>query len=159
MTMKNKEIGISAIWAKEKRDALKDFISTHAQKQSRERKLKNELLAIQYQIEDYITADAVKEKMHILDFVKLYLKTFNVTQKNVAQLFEMSSGNLHKYLVGDRKLNTDMLLKLSSFSHLKPEYWLRIEIKNELMDISKEQHRNKKYEKYDYRHLLAAELQ
>lgn len=154
--MKNREIQITEIWNEDKKNSLEDFITAHSEKQSKERKLKNELLAIQYQIEDYIESESVSGRLRILDFVKLYLKTFNVTQKKLSCLFEMKDSNLHKYLNGERKLNTSIVLKLSSFSHLNPEYWLRIEVKNELIDIAKEKERSKEYQKYDYRNLLAA---
>jgi antitoxin HigA-1 len=152
--MKSKEIEITEIWNDEKKNALKDFIIVHSQKQSKERKLRNELLAIQYQIEDYIETKNTSDKLRVLDFVKLYLKTFNVTQRRLAHLFEMKDSNLHKYLIGERKLNTNIVLKLSSFSHLSPEYWLRVEVKNELIEITKEKERSEEYQKYDYRNLL-----
>ncbi len=154
--MKNKEIVPTKIWNEKKKKSLSDFIITHSQKQTKERKLRNELLAIKYQIEDYIETDSSSDKLRILDFVKLYLKTFNVTQKRLADLFEMRDSNLHKYLIGERKLNTSIVLKLSSFSHLSPEYWLRVEVKNELIEITKEKERSKAYQKYDYRNLFVA---
>ena len=153
--MKNKEIQLSDIWNEEKRISLKEFITTHSQKQSDEQKLRNELLAIQFRIEDYISSENVSDKLRIIDFVKLYLKTLNVSQKKLAELFEMKDSNLHKYLVGERKLNTDIVLKLSSFSDLNPEYWLRVEVKNELFEINKEKEQGKYFEKYSYRNLLA----
>ncbi|RYE36798.1 MAG: transcriptional regulator, partial [Sphingobacteriaceae bacterium] len=125
--MKKVEIEISEIWNDEKQNTLKDFIIVHSQKQSEERKLRNELLAIQYQIEDYIQTENISNQRRVLDFVKLYLKTFKVTQKKLADLFEMKDSNLHKYLTGERRLNADLVLKLSSFSNLNPEYWLRVE--------------------------------
>lgn len=152
--MKSKEIEITKIWNEEKSSSLKNFIISHSQKQSKERKLRNELLAIQYQIEDYIETEITSDRLRVLDFVKLYLKTFNVTQKKLAELFEMKDSNLHKYLIGERKLNTNIVLKLSSFSHLSPEYWLRVEVKNELIEITKEKERSNDYHKYDYRNLL-----
>ena len=152
--MKNKEIQINEIWNDDKRNSLKDFITIHSQKQSKERRLKNELLAIQYRIEDYIASENTSDKLRVLDFVKLYLKTFNVTQKKLADLFEMKDSNLHKYLIGERKLNARIVLKLSSFSHLNPEYWLRVQVKNELIEINKEKEGSNDYQKYDYRNLL-----
>ncbi len=154
--MKSKEIELQKIWNKEKGNALKDFIISHSQKQSNDRKLRNELLSIQYQIEDYIESEGITNRIRVLDFVKLYLKTFNVTHKKLAELFEMKDSNLHKYLVGERKLNASIVLKLSSFSHLSPEYWLRVEVKNELIEIIKERERSNIYQKYDYRNLLPA---
>lgn len=78
----NKKVQIEAIWNEEKSTALKDFIAAHSQAQPKEQKLRNELLAIQYKIENYIESENVSDPLRVLDFVKLYLKTFNITQKN-----------------------------------------------------------------------------
>jgi plasmid maintenance system antidote protein VapI len=152
--MKNKEIQLNDIWTDEKRKSLSEFILSNSEKQTKERKIKNELLAIKFQIEDYINSNYHSDKLQVLDFVKLYLKTFNVTQRKLAELFEMQDSNLYKYLIGERKLNAHLVLKLSSFSHLSPEYWLRIEVKNELIEINNEIKKNKDYKKYDYKNLL-----
>ena len=149
----DKEIQIDDIWNKNKKNGLKDFITAHSQKQSEERILRNKFLSIQYQIEDYLENDDPKKKMLVLDFVKMYIKSLNITQRMLAELFEMKDSNLHKYLIGERKLNTDLVLKLSSFSHTDPECWLRVEVKNELIEIKKEQN-IKEYQKYDYTNLL-----
>lgn len=153
--MKHTEIQLSEIWNDEKENGVTDFIINHSQKQLVERKLRNEMLAIQFLIEDYINTERVTNKFRILDFVKMYLKIFNVTQKKLADLFEMKDSNLHKYLIGERKLNTNIVLKLSAFSNLTPEYWLRIEVKNELIEIIKEKEKNINYNKYHFSHLLA----
>ena len=150
-----KEIQPTDIWNTKKTDDLKGFILSHSKKQSQERLLKNELLAIQYQIEDYIESNNHEKKMRVLDFVKMYLSTLNITQKRLADLFEMKDSNLHKYLTGERKLNTSLVLKLSSFSHTDPENWLRVEVKNELIEITKEKEKTK-YQKYDYQNLIAS---
>lgn len=152
MKKKQQEILPQQIWEQGKIENLKEHILSQSRLQSKERKLKNELLAIQYKIEDYIESVNTQKKMEILDFVKMYLQVLNTTQKSLAALFEMPPSNLHKYLVGDRRLNKDLVLKLSSFSHVNPEYWLRIEVKNELFAI-KEEGINNAYKKYDYRNL------
>ncbi|PZF71327.1 helix-turn-helix transcriptional regulator [Taibaiella soli] len=151
---KNKEVLATSIWNEEKAADLKEFIGQHSQKQTARRKLKNELLAIKYRIEDYIENDDSNQKIMISDFVKMYLNALNVTQKSLAMLFEMQDSNLHKYLTGERRLSADMVLKLSEFSHIDPEYWLRVEIKNELFELKKEKKKLKEYKKYDYRNLL-----
>ena len=152
--MNNKEIQIDELWNSEKKDELKRFILTHSKVQSEERQLANQLLAIQYRIEDYIQNDDDNgEVLKILDFVKMYLKTLNVSQKSLANLFEMKGSNLHKYLVGERKLSNEMVLKLSSLSHTKPEYWYRIQVKNELLALKKEANIDY-YKKFDYKNLI-----
>lgn len=153
--MQNKEIQINQIWNDDKRNDLKKFILGHAKAQTEERKLTNQLLSIQYKIEDYIQNDFENDEMlKILDFVKMYLKALNISQKRLANLFEMKDSNLHKYLVGERKLNTEIVLKLSSFSHTKPEYWYWIQVKNELLELKKESGKIDFYKKYDYKNLI-----
>ena len=153
--MKAQEIQTNEIWNDEKQDELKRFVLLHSEKQTKERKLANQLLSIQYKMEDYIRNENESEEvLKIIDFVKMYLKTLDITQKRLANLFEMRDSNLHKYLVGERKLNSNLVLKLSHFSHTKPEYWIRIQVKNELMDLKREKNNADYYAKYDYRNLI-----
>lgn len=53
MANSKKEIKCSTIWNKNKMSDLKALIRSQSQKQSEDRKLKNELLAIRYRMEDY----------------------------------------------------------------------------------------------------------
>ena len=154
--MKSQEIQIDEIWNDDKQDELKRFVLLHSEKQTKERKLANQLLSIQYKMEDYIRNENESEEvLKVIDFVKMYLKTLDITQKRLANLFEMRDSNLHKYLVGERKLNSNLVLKLSHFSHTKPEYWIRIQVKNELMELKREKKNSDYYSKYDYKNLMA----
>jgi len=117
--------------------------------------LTNRLLSIQYKLEDYIQNDSDDEEvLKILDFVKMYLKALNLTKKKLATYFEMRDSNLQKYLSGERKLNAEVVLKLSAFSHTKPEQWYRVQVKNELIELNKEKQKIANYQKYDYRNLV-----
>ena len=155
MNMKATEIQSEDIWNDKKRESVKVAIRSHAATQSKERILTNQLLTIQYKLEDYIQNDNNTEVLKILDFVKMYLKALNLTKKELATYFEMRDSNLHKYLSGERKLNAKLVLKLSTFSHTKPEYWYRVEVKNELIELNKEKENVEQYKKYDYRNLVA----
>ena len=153
--MKNKEIQVDDIWNDKKKNELKEFIALNSAKQSKERMLTNKLLSIQYKLEDYIQNENDEQVLKILDFVKMYLKELNLTKKRLATYFEMRDSNLQKYLTGERKLNAEVVLKLSAFSHTKPEYWYRVQVKNELIELKKEKQKvSANYEKYDYRNLV-----
>jgi len=153
--MKNKEIQFEEIWNDKKKQGVKEFITSHSAKQSKERMLTNRLLSIQYKLEDYIQNDSDDEEvLKILDFVKMYLKALNLTKKKLATYFEMRDSNLQKYLSGERKLNAEVVLKLSAFSHTKPEQWYRVQVKNELIELNKEKQKIANYQKYDYRNLV-----
>jgi len=152
--MENKEIEFKQIWNDKKIRDLKDFIAAQSTKQSKERKLANKLLSIQYMLEDYIQNENDNEVLKILDFIKMYLKALNLTKKELADYFEIRDSNLHKYLSGERRLNADIALKISEFTHTKPEYWYRVQIKNELIELKKEKLKVAGYKKYDYRNLV-----
>ncbi len=153
--MKNKEIQFEEIWNDKKKEGVKEFITSRSAKQSKERMLTNKLLSIQYKLEDYIQNDSDDEEvLKILDFVKMYLKALNLTKKKLATYFEMRDSNLQKYLSGERKLNAEVVLKLSAFSHTKPEQWYRVQVKNELIELKKEKQKIANYQKYDYRNLV-----
>ena len=149
------EISEKEIWNSNKMNKINEFILNESAKQSSERKLRNELLSIKYQMQDYIEKDNVDSVLRILDFVKLYLKLLKISQKNLANLFEMKDSNLYKYLIGERKLNPDIVMKLSSFSHTQPELWYYIQTKNELSELRKEKSQFQKYKKYDYQNFIS----
>jgi antitoxin HigA-1 len=153
--MKNSEIQPKDIWSNSKREKIDALVKKHKSEQSKEQKIRAELLGIKYKLEDYIENDDLKESqiLNILDFVKMYLKVLDITKKDLANYFNMRDSNLHKYLTGQRKLNPEVVLKISSFSNTKPEYWYRIQIKNELAKLKKEDIED--YEKYDYKRMLA----
>ncbi len=155
--MNYKEIELKEVLDDEKRNDLKSFISNHSKKQSKDRLLANKLLSIQYRMEDYIgNENNQNEVFKILDFVKMYLKVLNITKKSLAKYFEMEDSNLHKYLSGERKLNAELAVKLSSFSHTKPEQWYRVQIKNELIKFKKEQKNIDDFKKYDFKNFVSA---
>ncbi len=153
--MKTVEILPKDIWNDEKINDINEFIKNHSDNQSKERKIRNKLLSIQYKLEDYIEKDHIKEHevLNILDFVKMYLKALDITKRDLAKYFGMRDSNLHKYLTGKRKLNPEIVLKISSFSRTKPEYWYRVQVKNEIVKLKKEN--TKDYDKYDYKKLLS----
>lgn len=144
------EINKSDVWNKDKIEKLKSHILSESQKQPKERILRNELLSIKYKMEDYVKNENVKEELRILDFVKLFLKTLKLSQKDLASALEMQDSNLHKYLKGDRKLNPELAIKLSSFFHTEPEIWYYIQTSNELRKLKQAKRKSREYRKYDF---------
>jgi antitoxin HigA-1 len=153
-----KEIKANQIWNADKMNKLRTFILSESKKQSPERRMRSEMLALKYQIQDYIENENIEKKMRIFDFLKLYLKILNIPRVQVARKFEMNDSNLYKYLIGERKLNPDLAMKLSSFSHTKPELWFHIQTKNELFELEKEKEKMEEYKKYTYEKILAENI-
>lgn len=151
----NGQLDESQVWNDDKMNQLKEYILSESKKQSPERKLRNDLLSIKYQMQDYIEKETIDKEMRILDFVKLYLNLLHITQRDLANVFKMKDTNLYKYLKGERKLNLDVVFKLSSFSNTPPEIWYYIQTKNELNELRKEKEKLKEYEQYDYKNFVS----
>lgn len=152
------EIGLNddKDWDDEKLAQLKAFVKNESENRTPERRLKNEILSIKYQMEEYINnnEDKIKVIYTLEMFLNIYLKTLNLTLKKFAQSIDTTDGNLKKYLSGDRKFNTDLALKFAHFFHTTPDLWLKIQIKNELIRLNEEKTQIKKYEKYNYEKII-----
>ncbi len=144
-------------WSDDKLAKIKAFVKSHSDKRTPERKLKNEMLTIKYQMESYIDDGDITERnlISLETFLDSYLTILNLTLKKFANSIDTTDGNLKKYLSGDRKFNIDLALKFSSFFHTTPDLWLQVNIKNELLSLKKEKKHISKYKKYDYEKILA----
>lgn len=146
----SQEITPDQIWNEQGLDQVNLFLKKHASHQSIEERLNIEIKAIQYQIEDYIQSEEVKEIKPIFVFIKQYLKLLRMTQKEFAEILEIRDTNLYKYLKGERKLNSDLVFKISAFSHTRPELWFHLETKNNLIALKHNKRASKKYDKYAF---------
>lgn len=155
--MEAKEIKPKEVWNSDKKTRLSNFISEQSKNQPKERRIRNKLLSIQYQLEDYANNPEPQPELRILDFVKMYLEVLNISKRSLAQYFDMQDGNLHKYLSGERKLNAEIAMKLSSFSHTQPEQWFAIQVKNELSALRRDKATVEKFKKYGYENLVDIE--
>lgn len=154
------EIGLPEghAWSDSKLADMKALIKKESAKRSPEQRLKNELLAIQYQMEEYIEeSDERNKKQYDIDsFLSAYLSTLNLNFKKFALSIDTTDGNLKKYLSGKRKFNTDLAMKFGNFFHTSPDLWLKVQLKNELIALKKEQKQVSRYKKYDYKKVVAA---
>ncbi len=147
-------------WDTDKLSRIEALIKQESKKQSKARILKNNMLAIQYEIEDYLENEkiSVDKTLEIGHFVKLYLDEMNLTKIKFANILELQPSNLHKYLTGTRKLNADLALKFSYFFNTKPEMWIMIQAKNEIVQMKLEKGNVSKYQKYNYKNILGIDV-
>ena len=154
----NVEIGLDNIeWTNEKLEQINAFVKDQAKKRSPERQLKNEMLSVKYKMEAYLDDDIHSDKalQTVESFLNSYLKILKLTFKKFSTSIDMTDGNLKKYLSGERKFNADLAFKFASFFHTTPDLWLRVDMKNQLLDLNKNKAQNRKYAKYNYEKVLA----
>lgn len=143
-------------WSKQELANVQDFIKGHQAKRTPEQKLKTQMLAVKYQMEDYINDARINDKnmISLETFIDMYLEALNITFKKFAHSLDSTDANLKKYLAGDRKFSTDLAFKFASFFHTSPGLWMGVYTKNELLALEKEKKQLSKYKKYDYEKVL-----
>ncbi len=137
---------------KEKLDNVKGIANELALKRLPAQKLKNEMLAIRYQMESYAINNINElDQIRTLEmFVEQFLQVLKFTKKRFALAVDTTDGNLKKYLLGERKFNIDLAMKFGHFFHTPPDLWLNIQAKNDLILLSSNKNSYKKYAQYDY---------
>ena len=149
----NVEIGLKdgQEWNAEKLSKTKKLIKDLAAKRSPERVLKNELLAIQYKMEEYTEADekSIIKPIPLKTFLQEYLTALNISLRKFAIAIDMNDSNLKKYISGDRKFNADIARKFGRFFHTSPTTWMKVQQIDDLIKLRTEKI-DERYYKYDF---------
>ncbi len=157
----NVEIGLNdnTEWSRNKLAKVKAFIKSEATKRPPERRLKNEILAIRYQMEEYLSEIELDEgRLVTLEaFLNAYLKALKLPLRKFARSIDTTDGNLKKYLSGERKFNIPLAMKFANFFHTSPDLWLKVQVKNDLIQLKQQKDQINKYKKYDYEKVLEIE--
>lgn len=149
----NVEIGLNdgQEWNAEKLSKTKKLIKDLAAKRSPERVLKNELLAIQYKMEEYTEADekSIIKPIPLKTFLQEYLTALNISLRKFAIAIDINDSNLKKYISGDRKFNADIARKFGRFFHTSPTTWMKVQQIDDLIKLRTEKI-DERYYKYDF---------
>lgn len=152
------EIGLAggAEWSAEKLANTKALVKTLAAKRSPERVLRNELLAIQYKMEEYAETDEklITKPIPLENFLNAYLEALGISFRKFATAIDSNDANLKKYISGERKFNTDLARKFGSFFHTSPVTWMKVYQLNDLIKLRREKVA-RRYDKYDFRKVVA----
>jgi len=144
-------------WSDEKLARIKALVKSESNKRSPQRVLRNEFLTITYQMEEYLDNEEIPQDK--LFTIKMFLASFllimGLSRRKFATHIDITDGNLLKYLSGERKFNTDLAMKFSSFFHTTPDIWLNVQTKNDLIRLYHEKEKVRKYSKYDYQKVLS----
>ena len=143
-------------WNKKKTEAITAKARLHRSERDKERLMRNAMSAVRYRIEDNVAQDDVTSQTMrtIEDFAMDFLNVLGLKKGEFANYIDIDTSNLNKYFRGDRRFNTVLALKFAHFFHTPADLWLKVQIKNELLELHKEQKAIKKYIKYDYKKVL-----
>ncbi|NTS43028.1 transcriptional regulator [Flavisolibacter sp. BT320] len=140
-------------WNVSKATDVKDFLNRRIAQRAPEQTIEIGMLRTLYQMEDYVENST--EERSLNDFVKAFLVVLGINFKTFAERIGMTDGNLKKYLTGERKFTSDLALRFSKFFNTTPDIWLKVDLKNELLELKKQTSKAREYEKFDYKKMVA----
>jgi len=133
-------------------DKFQAKLLNRSRERSVEQKRNVELLALKYQIEEYLQSDKNEIKLAGA-FLKQYLKTLQIKQTIFANYIGLKPSNLSKLLSGERPINYDLALILGKIFNVNPMLWIEIQAKNELNRL--ERAKDNKYYNYSLKDLIS----
>ncbi len=133
-------------------DKFQAKLLNRSRERSIEQKRNVELLALKYQIEEYLQSDKNEIKLAGA-FLKQYLKTLQIKQTRFANYIGLKLSNLSKLLSGERPINYDLALILGRIFDVNPMLWIEIQAKNELDRLEKAKGNN--YYNYSLNDLIS----
>ena len=107
---------------------------------TQEQNLNIELLALKYNIEDYLNNDDNEDVKIAGEFIKQYLRTLRIKQNRFAEYIGIKPSNLSKLLKGERPINYELALILGRIFKVNPMIWIEIQAKNELLRLKQVKH-------------------
>lgn len=107
-----------------------------SKERSSEQKKLIELMSLKFKMEDYLNSKDKHSKL-VGDFLKAYLKAFEIRQNKFAQYIGVRPSNLNKLIKGERPLNHELALVFGKIFRNDPMLWLEIQDKNKLYELSK----------------------
>lgn len=137
-------------------DEFKNFkavLLNRSKSRSANEKLAIELLALKFEMEDYLAANEGEIRL-TGDFIRLFMKTVGVKQSKLASYVGLDPSNFSKLLGGERPINHDIAIKLGKIFDVRPVLWLSIQNKNELLQL--ESSDQETYSKYSLEDLIAS---
>ncbi len=135
-------------------DEFKDFqaiMLNKAKLQSEKQKKEIELLAIKFQMQDYLELEDAELKQPG-EFLKEYLKTLEIPQKKFAHYIGVNPSNLSKLIKGERPINYELAIILGKIFNNDPMLWIEIQAKNELKKIRRT--KNRRFNNYTLKDLI-----
>lgn len=153
---KNKEenIGVLTNRMNENSDEfnkLQAILLNKSRKQTEQQKRNIELMALKFNMEDYLESDN-SDITSVGEYLKTLLRVTKIRQNKFADYIGLKPSNLSKLIGGERPISHEVALVLGKIFKIEPMIWLNIQAKNELKRLT---HSNEdKYNHYSLNELM-----
>lgn len=116
---------------------LKRIISAHSEDQTKEEKIKLNLISVKLRMNQYLKEDNKSELIPAGFFLNEILNSLKIKKSKFADYIDIESSNLHAILKGRRKINNKIAAQIATIFNINEELWMFIEAKNELINYRK----------------------
>ncbi len=116
---------------------LKRIISAHSEDQTKEEKIKFNLISIKLRMNQYLNNGNDTELIPAGIFLNEILNSLKIKKSKFADYIDIESSNLHAILKGRRKINNKIAAQIATIFNINEELWMFIEAKNDLINFKK----------------------
>ncbi len=121
---------------------LQEKILEQSQKRSQIKGLEDQLLAVRFSMEEYISEEQPSKLVPPGAFLNTCIEVLGIKKKDFAAYVGLEESNLSDYLKGRRKINPELAIKFGKIFNIPPRIWLDAQSKNDLLAIRKEKTSN-----------------
>jgi len=137
---KNREenIGVLTNRMNENSDEFNKFqaiLLNKSRKQTEQQKRDVELMALKFNMEDYLESDD-SDITSVGEYLKTLLRVTKIRQNKFADYIGLKPSNLSKLIGGERPISHEVALVLGKIFKIEPMIWLNIQAKNELKRLT-----------------------
>ncbi|MCF6268139.1 MAG: hypothetical protein L3J41_00340 [Melioribacteraceae bacterium] len=130
---------------------LQAILLNKSRKQTEHQKRDVELMALKFNMEDYLESDD-SDITSVGEYLKTLLRVTKIRQNKFADYIGLKPSNLSKLIGGERPISHEIALVLGKIFKIDPMIWLNIQAKNELKRLT---HSNQdKYNHYSLNELM-----
>lgn len=126
-------------WSNDEFQEIDAYIKALYDAQSPKEKLDNVILGVCAEMENYLENENISEVKPVGYFLEAFMKAFKsfagITQKRMAEHWDITAPNLRKYIKGDRSLGVELALKIATTFNTSAQLWLDVQSKNQLLEI------------------------
>ena len=130
---------------------LQAILLNKSRKQTDQQKRDVELMALKFNMEDYLESDN-SDITSVGEYLKTLLRVTKIRQNKFADYIGLKPSNLSKLISGERPISHEIAIVLGEIFKIDPIIWLNIQAKNELKRLT---HSNEdKYNHYSLNELM-----
>lgn len=106
---------------------------------SPEQKLKNKLFKLRIEMFLFVDPDQNQRTgKTVAEFLRSFINTIGIKNKEFAQYLNLKESNLSAILNGKRRINIELAFKLGQLFEMRPELWLQVQSKHEMIQLETE---------------------